>query len=56
MRSVLPPGTGCDRVGVGRIREEAHALTPSTENGVARRRRHKGREKRRQDGEQGVDN
>jgi hypothetical protein len=27
-------------------REEAHAATPSTENGVARRWRHEGREKR----------
>jgi hypothetical protein len=32
--------------GVGRIREEAHAPTPSTENGVAWRWRHEGREKR----------
>jgi hypothetical protein len=32
--------------GIGRIREEAPALMPSTENGVARRWRHEGREKR----------
>jgi hypothetical protein len=43
-------GAGVDEYG-----EEAHAPTPSIENGVARRRRHEGREKK-QDGEQGGGN
>jgi hypothetical protein len=32
--------------GVGQIREETFASTPSAENGVVRKRRHEGREKR----------
>jgi hypothetical protein len=52
-------GIATARVGVGLVSdkygEKTPTPTPSAENGVGRRRRHEGREKK-QDGERGSDN